>query len=108
MSEYIKREDAINKLADEYVFDARSEYEGTFTRADFIDDAKETLADIPSADVVEVVHAYDKNIYPSLFECSNCGWSCDDTYGGEPCNRNSNTYDYCPNCGARIEYKVKE
>ena len=59
-------------------------------------------------DVVEVVHAYDKNIYPSLFECSNCGWSCEDTYGGEPCNRNSNTYDYCPNCGARIEYKVKE
>lgn len=63
---------------------------------------------IPTADVVEVVHAYDKNIYPSLFECSNCGWSCNDTYSGEPCNRNDNTYDYCPNCGARIEYKVKE
>lgn len=59
MSEYIKKEDAINKLADEYVFDARSEYEGTFTRADFIDDAKETLADIPSADVVEVVRCKD-------------------------------------------------
>lgn len=63
---------------------------------------------LPTVDVVEVVHAYDKNIYPSLFECSNCGWSCNDTYSGEPCNRNSNTYDYCPNCGARIEYKVKE
>ena len=59
MSDYIKREDAINKLADEYVFDARSEYEGTFTRADFIDDAKETLADIPNADVVEVVRCKD-------------------------------------------------
>lgn len=60
------------------------------------------------ADVVEVVHAYDKSVYPSLFECSNCGWSCNDTYCGEPCNKNGNTYDYCPNCGARIEYKVKE
>ena len=71
MSEYIKREDAINKLADEYVFDARSAYEGTFTRADFIDDAKETLADIPSADVVEVVR------------CKDCMWGNNKTRSGK-------------------------
>ena len=35
MSDYIKREDVVNKLADECVFDARSEYEGTFTKSRF-------------------------------------------------------------------------
>ncbi len=96
MSDYIKREDA-ERLLRYYFLSALTE-----------DERVDELNRIPSADVFEVVHAYDKDIYPSLFECSNCGWSCDDTYGGEPCNRNGDTYDYCPNCGARIEYKLKE
>ena len=60
---------------------------------------------LPTVDAVEVRHAYDTNKYPSLFECSNCGWTCDDTYGGEPCVGNTVTYNYCPNCGAKIDYK---
>jgi len=34
---------------------------------------------------------------PSLFECSECHWECWDTYCGD-----TKTYNYCPNCGARI------
>lgn len=98
MSRYIDADKAIEIWKDQDYIKVSSQE----TKARIMLDA------VPSADVVEVVHAYDKNIYPSLFDCSNCGWSCDDIYGGEPCNRNSNTYDYCPNCGARIEYKVKE
>lgn len=86
MSDYIKREDAINKLADEYVFDARSEYEGTFTRADFIDDAKETLADIPNADVVEVVRCKDCKYYVPI---SDRIGECKDT------RMNSTYMSYC-------------
>lgn len=103
MSDYIKREDAIKSIKPMVGIWAD---DGRF----YVDYQRvlDIINNELSADVVEVVHAYDKEIYPSLFECSNCGWSCEDTYGGEPCNRNSNTYDYCPNCGARIEYKVKE
>lgn len=61
---------------------------------------------VPPADVVKVRHAYDMDEYTSLFECSNCGWTCDDTYCGEPCVGNRVTYNYCPNCGAKIDYKI--
>lgn len=64
------------------------------------------LDNLPVADVEPVRHAYDMDEYTSLFECSNCGWMCDDTYGGEPCVGNTVTYNYCPNCGAKIDYKI--
>ena len=51
MSDCVNREDVINKLADEYLFEA-TEYDGEFTREDFIDVAKETLADVPTVKVV--------------------------------------------------------
>ena len=35
---------------------------------------------------------------PSLFECSECGWSDCDTYTGD-----TSEYNYCPNCGAKVE-----
>lgn len=35
--------------------------------------------------------------YPSLFECSICGWECDDTTPGL-----TQEYNYCPYCGAKI------
>ena len=33
--------------------------------------------------------------HPSLFECSVCHWQDGDTYTGD-----TETYNYCPNCGA--------
>jgi len=52
----------------------------------------------PAADVQEVRHALDlEEDYPSLFECSACHWSCNDTLCGD-----TETYNYCPNCGAKI------
>lgn len=38
-----------------------------------------------------------KKEWPSLFECSVCGWSDWDTFTGDSC-----TYNYCPNCGAKM------
>ena len=34
---------------------------------------------------------------PSLFECSACGWRDFDTTTGD-----TNTYNFCPNCGRKI------
>lgn len=40
--------------------------------------------------------------YPSLFECSVCGASCNDTIPWD-CNIN-----YCPNCGAKMREREGE
>ncbi len=35
--------------------------------------------------------------FPSLFECSECGWECWDTM---PCD--TETFNFCPNCGVKM------
>lgn len=57
------------------------------------------IENAPKEDVVEVVHGYNKDFdYPSLFECSVCGWFDGDTYTGY-----TSEYNYCPNCGAKMD-----
>lgn len=52
----------------------------------------------PAADVEMVRHGHNvKWDYPTLFECSLCGWECFDTVPGD-----TDTYQYCPNCGAKM------
>lgn len=54
---------------------------------------------IPAADVEPVRHGYNvKWDYPTLFECSLCGWECFDTVPGD-----TDTYQYCPSCGAKMD-----
>ena len=65
--------------------------------ANVIDAVLSLIEDAPTVD--PVVHAHNLNKdYPSLFKCSNCGWSDDDTYTGD-----TDTYNYCPHCGARMD-----
>ena len=46
---------------------------------------------------------YNKlNEYHTLFQCSVCGWEDDDTITG---SGETNTYNYCPNCGAKMEVR---
>ena len=57
------------------------------------------VAKQPTIDAVPVVHGYNtKDDSPSLFGCSVCGWFCWDTYCGD-----TDTYNYCPNCGAKMD-----
>jgi len=57
------------------------------------------LQNIPAADVEPVRHGYNvKWDYPTLFECSLCGWECFDTVPGD-----TDTYQYCPHCGAKMD-----
>lgn len=60
---------------------------------------KRLIDEAPSVDAVPVVHGYNVDReYPSLFECSICHWSCNDTYYGD-----TEDYNYCPNCGAKMD-----
>ena len=69
-------------------------------KADFCVDV---IRSIPSADVVLVRHGrwlYKAEIYDeSTWECSECGEPYTLLYGTPSDNR----YNYCPNCGARMD-----
>lgn len=98
MTEYITKEQAweIVKIVARHV-DAH-----TIVQAD------KALATVPSADVSPLAHAYwlgiegdgydpEGNIVWDTFECTNCG---EEHYAdGEP------TWDYCPQCGAKMDGK---
>ena len=57
----------------------------------------------PTADVVEVRHGRNIEDTPSLFECSLCGWFDSDLYTSD-----TGIYNFCPNCGGRMDGRVKE
>lgn len=51
----------------------------------------------------DVRHGRNIEDTPSLFECSLCGWSDYDLYTSD-----TGIYNYCPNCGARMDGGDKE
>ena len=86
MAEYIDRGTAIAKLT------ALEVTEPNATMAD----AKRVLADIPAADVAQVVHErWEEYLIPNILCCSNSDW-CIDLLCKSP---------YCPNCGAKMNEK---
>ena len=101
MAEYINKEIAIAKL---------TALEVTEPNATMVD-AKRVLADITAADVAPVVHGrwivkkeWRLGRWVKWLECSNCGEHEDnfDMYEMMPfCE----PYDYCPNCGAKMDEK---
>lgn len=86
MDEYIKREAVIDLITRRY------ENPKICTQE---------INSIPAADVVPVVHARWKYIPQTLntlsqLRCPFCGWwSLDPSIDG--------TYNYCPNCGAKMD-----
>lgn len=88
MSEYIRREDAIDAV--NHALD-RETILFSFVR----NVAISALKKLPSADVVQVVHARWVNYSPVTIKCSQCGHVIHDWRYSE-CK-------YCPNCGARMD-----
>lgn len=85
MSEYIKREDALNKF---------KKMPPSPTKEFII----ETLNAIPAADVEPVVRGewkkvYENTTFGAMYRCSTCG---ETTFNVE-------NYKYCPKCGAHME-----
>lgn len=60
---------------------------------------REALDIVTAVEDIEVKRGRNLDAeYSSLFECSVCHWSCWDTLCGD-----TPTYNYCPNCGARMD-----
>ena len=87
MSDYIKREDALNALR---------EYPVT--------KLKTAIRRLPSADVAPVRHgrweSFEDVFMETCYQCSECGLSFYLADGGTP---KENEYRYCPNCGAKMD-----
>ena len=95
--EYIEREAVMLQInIADFVRDDNYEAGATLL---FQDDVVDRISSIPAADVRPVVRGFNvRKAYPSLFECSQCGWGCDDTYYCD-----TPTFKFCPNCGAMME-----
>lgn len=81
------------------------------TEADYVpyDDMVQAVTGTPVQDVAPVVHAhweyrYDTGIYQTEFLCSRCKGLIK-TYS---CTVDEVEYEYCPNCGARMDEKEGE
>lgn len=93
MADYIRRDDAV-KIAEKYGL-ANGSVLGRHTG--LADCIARDISDLPAAEVAEVVHGrWIPTEYPFMNECEDCS-SCGyrTLYG--------NGYDYCPNCGAKMD-----
>lgn len=101
MAEYIKRYDAM-KICQNYsthcfsVSDAKGQ--------DIADKIEDEIAEIPTADVVEVKHAYWqinelKHTKAKFITCSICDSVIDCNYT----SIDENEFDFCPYCGAKMD-----
>ena len=94
MSDYIKRIDALDIVAHNNVHG-----EITLNRYDKIIDG---IYEIPSADVAPVRHGRWECGEENSWWCSVCDMGFDLLYG----TPQENLYNYCPNCGARMDEEV--
>lgn len=90
MSDYIRREDAIDAIMEAENHAFNSFYKGLVK-------AHKIVADLTPADVVPVVHGkWVDADFCGQYECSECG------------NNAVDLYDFCPNCGAKMDGERKE
>lgn len=98
MSDYIKREDAIEVV--------RVMSEVALSDGDRVAYGKvwNQLKDLPFADVAPVRHgrweSFEDVFMETCYQCSECGLSFYLADGGTP---KENKYHYCPNCGAKMD-----
>lgn len=87
MNEYIKKEDVENIMLSSWG-----------------ESALWKIRYLPPADVVEVRHGHWEQEQPRLYKCSACNKVCFAEMWGD----DTVLYDYCPNCGARMDGKEQE
>jgi hypothetical protein len=94
MAEYINREAAVKAFNNFDAGRAASTHSTLLTPEEFA----EYLYELPAADVMPVVHGrwieHKKYIFGTMYDCSICGTRI---------LNNGHTWNYCPNCGAKMD-----
>lgn len=96
--EYIRKQDAVDALA-EYIMNVDKVYStGKLTQDDCIDCAESVLDGLSSADVVQVRHGKwgKMGVWGRVYRCNQCGNFLD--FDGVNAGRGDT--NFCPNCGA--------
>lgn len=98
MSDYIKREDALNAFRRVYMIPGRGTAKEIYTKQ--IENTYKDIEAIPAADVIEQKHGkwmpiYDGNEFGEVYQSGVYCSECDEELQSEP--------NYCPNCGARMD-----
>ena len=60
------------------------------------------LREAPTVDAVKVVHGHDTGRC-RIFKCSECGYGVIDMYQEDEDNYPIGEFNYCPNCGAKMD-----
>lgn len=107
MTDYIKREDAVRRIAVLMAAEAESDGCEDQPMDNYIEYALEDLADIPSADVAPVRHGrwieYGENQDGTHnMRCSKCGAGLK-SKGHANSYYTKHKYRYCRNCGAKMD-----
>ena len=90
MTDYISKTVLMQKIA---------KHPRVYVDAIDFSDLSDIIVKTPPADVREVVHGQWIKLYNGNYKCSECGdWWCSDCNDGV-----INEFNYCPNCGARME-----
>lgn len=101
MDDYIKREDAVRRIAVLIAAEAESDGYEDQPMENYIEYASEDLTDIPSADVAPVRHGRWIDEEPTVIKCSACGEEFNDEIVYMTCPYNN--LRYCPGCGAKMD-----
>lgn len=101
MAEYIDREAFLKDIEERYCLpckEAGKNYNGCRCRACWVDDMCGDVIDAPAVDVAPAVHGrwieQEKYTFGTMYDCSLCGNLILD---------NGHSWNYCPNCGARMD-----
>ena len=102
--EYIERKAIINKIVNTPTVPSRQCYEGNFVYADGVSGRQNEIINYineqPTADVVPVRHGVWASEETAV-TCTACGRSYDTDF---EIKRNViRDFDYCPNCGAKMD-----
>ena len=96
MAEFISREATIKRIEEVYCVGCNS-YHGVRCRACGTGDAIDIIDDFPTADVAPVRHGrWVPTKAPFMNECEDCSVCGYRTVWGH-------RYNYCPNCGAKMD-----
>ena len=96
MDDFISREATIKRIKEVYCVGCNS-YHGVRCRACGTGDAIDIIDDFPAADVAPVVHGrWEQTEAPFMNECEDCSVCGYRTVWGH-------RFNYCPNCGAKMD-----